>query len=101
MNTYVFFRRSGWSSRDELEKAASVSARVGREMSNRVRWIRSYVTREQNNRLGTVCIYQATDAAAIHDHARRASMPCDTIVPVGDVVVINSDPLFVSSEPGQ
>jgi hypothetical protein len=101
MNTYVIFRRSGWSSRAELEKAAGVSAQVGQEMSDRVRWIRSYVTRETNNRLGTVCIYQAKDPADIHDHASRANLPCDTIVPVGDTVVINADPLVFSTEPGQ
>jgi hypothetical protein len=101
MNTYVIFRRSGWASQTELEKAAGVSARVGQEMTDRVRWIRSYVTREANNRLGTVCIYQAKDPADIRDHAKRANLPCDTIVPVGDTVVINADPLTASSEPGQ
>ena len=93
MNTYVIFRRSGWPSQAELEKSAGVSARVGQEMSDRVRWIRSYVTQEPNNRLGTVCIYQATDPAAILNHAQRANLPCDTVVPVGDLVVINADPL--------
>lgn len=93
MNTYVILRRSGWASRDELEKAAGRSARVGQaEMSDRVRWIRSYVTEENGNRLGTVCVYQATDPAAIREHAKRANLPCDTIVPIADLVVINEDP---------
>jgi hypothetical protein len=94
MNTYIIFRRSGWSSRAELENAASVSARVGQEMQEHVRWIRSYVTREPGNRLGTICIYQATNPAVIHEHAQRANLPCDTVVPVGDLVVINADPLL-------
>lgn len=94
MNTYVILRRSGWNSRADLEKAAGRSARVGQaEMPDRVRWIRSYVTDEPNGRVGTVCIYQATDEAAIREHARRADLPCDSIVPVADVVVINEDPL--------
>jgi hypothetical protein len=101
MNTYVILRRSGWSSRAELEQAAGVSAQVGQTMSDRIRWIRSYVTREANNRLGTVCIYQAKDPADIRDHASRANLPCDAIVPVGDTLVINSDPLMFSTEPGQ
>ena len=101
MNTYIILRRSGWSSLAELEKAGGVSARVGQEMSDRVRWIRSYVTREANNRLGTVCIYQAKDPADIRDHAKRANLPCDTIVPVGDTLVINADPLVPSGEPAQ
>jgi hypothetical protein len=101
MNTYVVLRRSGWPSRAELEVAAEVSARVGQEMSDRIRWIRSYVTREANNRLGTVCVYQARDPADIREHARRANLPCDAIVPVGDSVIVNADPLLLSTEPGQ
>ena len=93
MNTYVIHRRSGWSSRAELEKAAGRSARVGQaEMSDRVRWIRSYVTEEADQRLGTVCVYQAVDPEAIREHARRANLPCDSIVPVAETVIINSDP---------
>ena len=96
MNTYVIIRRTGWASRSDLEIAARVSARVGLEMRDRVRWIRSYVTREANNRLGTVCIYQAKDPADIRDHAKRANLPCDAIVSVGDTLVINADPLAVA-----
>ena len=93
MNTYVILRRSGWASSDELEKAAGRSARVGQaEMSERVRWIRSYVTQEPENRLGTICVYQATDPATLREHARRANIPCDVVVPVGDLIVINEDP---------
>lgn len=93
MNTYVIHRRSGWASRDELEKAAGRSARVGQaEMPDRVRWIRSYVTQEPDQRLGTVCVYQATDPAAIREHAKRAGLPCDSIVPIAETVVINEDP---------
>jgi hypothetical protein len=101
MNTYVIIRRSGWSSSAELEKSAGVSARVGQEMAGRVRWIRSYVTQEPDHRLGTVCVYQATDPAAVREHAKRASLPCDTVIPVGDLVVVNADPLRPSREPGQ
>jgi hypothetical protein len=97
MNTYVILRRSGWSSREELEKAAGRSARVGQaEMPDRVRWIRSYITEEPDNRVGTVCVYQATDPAAIREHARRANIPCDVITPVADLVVVNGDPRRVA-----
>ncbi|HEY0946069.1 MAG TPA: DUF4242 domain-containing protein [Opitutaceae bacterium] len=93
MNTYVIFRRSGWSSRSELEKAAGRSAQVAQhEMPEQVRWIRSYVTEEVGGRVGTVCVYQATDVGAIAEHARRAGLPCDLVVPVADTVVINEDP---------
>jgi hypothetical protein len=94
MNTYVILRRSGWASRDALERAASRSSRVGQqEMSHCIRWIRSYVTNEPGDRLGTVCIYEATDEAAVREHARRAALPCDVIIPVSHLVVVNDDAL--------
>ena len=44
MKTYVILRRSGWRSPEELQKAAERSAAVGdNEMSDDIRWIRSYV----------------------------------------------------------
>ena len=73
MKTFAIRRRSNWKDSAELGIVAGVSARVGNEeMPDRVRWIRSYVVREADGRLGTVCIYQATDEAAILEHARRA-----------------------------
>jgi hypothetical protein len=62
-------------------------------MPDRVRWIRSYVVREDDGRLGTVCIYQGTDEAAIREHAHRAGMSADEIVPIGDTVVVRDDPV--------
>jgi hypothetical protein len=62
-------------------------------MPDKVRWIRSYVVREDDGRLGTVCIYQGTDEAAIREHARRAGMSADEIVLVEDTVVVRDDPV--------
>lgn len=94
MNTYVILRRRGWTTAQDLEKAAGVSSRVGtQEMPDRVLWLRSYVTRETDGSLGTVCVYQATDDASAREHARRAGLPCDEIFPVVDTVVIHDDPL--------
>jgi hypothetical protein len=44
MDTYVILRRGGWKSGEELEEAAKRSSDVGdNEMSDDIRWIRSYV----------------------------------------------------------
>lgn len=61
-------------------------------MPDRVRWIRSYVVEEPDGRVGTVCIYQASDVASIREHARRAAIAADEIVPVLDTVVVRQDP---------
>ena len=97
MNTYVVRRRSGWATVKELETAASCSARVGvQEMPDRVRWIRSYVLREDDGRLGTVCIYQATDPDAIREHARRAGLPVDEVTLTVRTAVLQEDPQEVA-----
>ncbi len=62
-------------------------------MPDQVRWIRSYVVKEEDGRLGTVCIYQATSPEAIHEHAGRTGLPVDEIVPVERTVVVRDDPL--------
>jgi len=93
MKTYAIRRRRNWIDVRALEAAASCSARIGNEeMADRVRWIRSYVVREDDGKLGTVCIYQAVDPEAIREHARRVGMSADEIVPVERTVVVRDDP---------
>jgi hypothetical protein len=93
VNTYVILRRSGWRSPEDLEVAAGRSAKVGdEEMSDQVRWIRSYVLEEGGGTVGTVCIYQATSPEAIREHAKRAVLPVDEIIPVADTVLVRPDP---------
>jgi len=94
MQTYVILRRSGWSSGDDLQEAAGRSKRVAdEEMSDDVRWIRSYVLEEGGGSLGTVCIYEASSPEAIRKHASRADLPVDEIIPIVDTVVIRPDPV--------
>ena len=93
MNTYVIRRRSNWSDAHELEVTAARSAKVGNgEMSDKVRWIRSYVVNEADGRLGTVCIYQGIDENAIREHAKRAGMSADEITPIETTVIVRDDP---------
>ena len=92
MKTYVILRRSGWRSPEELEAAAARSSQVGdEEMSDDIRWIRSYVLAESEG-LGTVCIYQASSPEKIREHASRADLPYDEIVEVADTVIVRPDP---------
>jgi hypothetical protein len=93
MQTYVILRRNGWRSGEELEKAAAKSSEVGdQEMSDDIRWIRSYVLSEEAGGLGTVCVYQASSPEAIRDHASRAGLPADEIIEVADTVLVRPDP---------
>lgn len=94
MNTYIIRRRNAWKNAQELEATAALSLRIGNDqMSDQIRWIRSYVVQEADGTLGTVCVYQATNADAIREHARRVGMPADEITGVADTVIIRKDPV--------
>src|SRR3954462_14979849 len=93
MKTYVILRRGGWRSGKEPQAAAARSSDVGdNEMSDDIRWIRSYVLAEEEGGLGTVCIYQASSPEKIREHAQRAGLPADEIVEVADTVIVRADP---------
>ena len=100
MQTYVILRRSGWTSGAELEEAAGRSKQVGdEEMSDNIRWIRSYVVQESDGTLGTFCIYEASSEDKVREHAGEVGMPADDIVPIAETVVVRPDP--VTSSPGR
>jgi hypothetical protein len=92
VNTYVILRRSAWKSPEDLQEAAERSTRAGEEMSDDIRWIRSYVLQEDGGSVGTVCIYQATSEEAIRSHGDLAQLAVDEVIPVADTVVVRPDP---------
>ncbi|MEO6497324.1 MAG: DUF4242 domain-containing protein [Solirubrobacteraceae bacterium] len=93
MKTYVILRRNGFRSGPDLEEAAGRSKSVGDdEMSDDIKWIRSYVLGEESGSLGTVCIYQASSPEKIREHAERAGLPVDEIIEVADTVIVREDP---------
>jgi hypothetical protein len=92
MQTFVILRRNGWRTGGDLEQAAARSTAEGDQMPDDVRWIRSYVLAEDDGTVGTVCIYQASSPDAIRDHASRADLPVDEIIPVADTVKVRPDP---------
>lgn len=92
MQLYAILRRSGWRSPEDLQEAAARSAQAGEEMSEDIRWIRSYVLAEGGSTVGTVCIYEASSPEAIRDHAGRADLPVDEIIPIVDTVIVRPDP---------
>lgn len=94
MELYVIRRPSAWADGKELEAAGAKSARIGNdEMSDRVRWIRSYAVSEPDGRIGTFCIYEARDPESIREHARRVGMPGDDIHKVVTTVIVRDDPV--------
>ena len=93
MELFAIRRRSNWSGPDELQASAARSREVGeQEMPDRVRWIRTYAVAEDDDALGTICIYEAADEAAAREHAERAGMSADEVLPVVDTVIVRPDP---------
>lgn len=93
MDTFMIRRREAWKTPAELEAAAARSTSVAEEQfPGRISWIRSYVVEEAGGGLGTICIYQASDAAAVRDHAGAVGMPADEVLAVADTVIVRPDP---------
>ena len=95
MKTYVILRRNGWTTPEESQAAAARSSAEGDQMSDDIRWIRSYVLAEADGSIGTVCIYQATSEQALRDHSTLADIHLDEIVEVADTVVVRPDPTLI------
>jgi hypothetical protein len=93
MQLYAILRRNGWRTGADLEAAAARSTATGEEMPDDVRWIRSYVLAESDGSVGTVCIYEASSPEAIREHAGKADLPVDEIIPVADTVIVRPDPV--------
>jgi hypothetical protein len=93
MQLYGILRRDGWKTGADLEAAAARSTKVGdEEMSSDIRWIRSYVLDEGDGAVGTFCVYEASSPEAIREHASRADLPVDEIIPLIDTVIVRPDP---------
>jgi hypothetical protein len=93
MKTFVIRREQAWQNPGELEAAAARSKEVAAsDFPDDIAWIRSYVIAEPGGTLGTVCIYQATDAEKVREHAGRVGMPADEVLECVDTVVVRPDP---------
>jgi hypothetical protein len=96
MELYGILRRNGWATLEDLEVAGKKSAEVGDQDGSGVRWIRSYALREESGEIGTFCVYEGDDPAAIKKHAEDAGLPCDEVIPIATTVVIRPDPASVA-----
>jgi hypothetical protein len=98
LDLYVIRRKKAWQTPQSLQEAAARSKHVGDDlMSDDIRWIRSYVVKEHDGSLGTVCIYQASSPEKIREHAQRAGIPADDVYPVLDTVFVRPDPQPVAA----
>jgi hypothetical protein len=98
MHLYMIRRQTAWASPAELEAAAKRSTEVAEsDFPDSIRWIRSYVVDEGDSRLGTVCIYEASDPDAVREHAGKVGMPADEVLSIVDTVVVRPDPVAATA----
>lgn len=88
MPRYIIERTVGSFTKDEMEASAKKSKDVADDMPGVV-WIRSYVSDAEGK---IYCEYDAPDAEAVREHARRAGLPVDKI---SEVSLEISPDLFV------
>jgi hypothetical protein len=93
MKLYAIRRRDFWGTPEQLQATAAKSAQVGEEMADDVRWIRSYVVREESGKLGTICLYEGTSPEKVREQAERTGMPADEVSLVADTVIVRPDPV--------
>jgi hypothetical protein len=75
MPRYIIERQVGSLTRDQLRTAGLKSNSVLAEMDGVV-WIKSYVSDAEGK---IYCEYEAPNAEAVLEHARRAGLPADKI----------------------
>lgn len=92
MDLYIIRRRGIWADEKEIEATNEKSLQVGKDLADRLRWIRSYAVTEEDGRIGSICIYEARDPDAIREHGRRIGAPSDEFQVVRGAVVKQPDP---------
>ena len=81
MPVYMIERNFAEKLEVTLEGAAEIN-QINDEES--VRWLISFLSVDKKK---TFCLYEATSAEAIREAARRAGIPADTIIEVGEEII--------------
>lgn len=65
----------------ELHDISKKSNDVLSELGDSVEWVQSYVTDDK-----LYCIYDASEAGLIAEHAKLGGFPCDSVRPVSGII---------------
>jgi hypothetical protein len=97
MALYLVPRTRAWETDEELAAMVDCLPAVNDTMSEDIRWIRSYVVREDDGTFSAYCVYDATSPEALLRHADALRLTTDAIKPVVSTIVAAPDPEPVSS----
>jgi len=65
----------------DLKGASQTSCSVLRELGPEIQWVHSYVTDDK-----IYCIYNAPDAEAVREHARKGGFPANVVSRVRTII---------------
>ena len=92
VNLYAIIRRDARATGTDLEAAGGRSSDVGdNQMSDDIRWTRSYVL-GGGERLAGKRLHLPGVEPRGDPHAQRADLPVTEIIPISDTVVVRPDP---------
>lgn len=92
METYLVPRTRAWLSEEEVAAALDCLPAVNETLRGHVRWIRSYIVRDDDGTFTGYCVYEASSAEALRRHGEAMGLPTDAIKPVAVTVVAAPDP---------
>ncbi len=92
MQLYLVSRRRAWHTAEELDASVGCAPSVIDLFAPDIRWIRSYVVREDDGTLSGFCLYQATGPDVIRAYSEAIDLPADAILPVTGSMVLAPDP---------
>jgi hypothetical protein len=72
---------AGALSATDLTNIAKKSCAVLRELGADIQWVQSYVTEDK-----VTCVYIASDAEIIREHARRGGFPADRVLEIATTI---------------
>ena len=84
MPKYVIERNipgAGKLSAAELQAISQKSCGVLSQMGPKIQWVHSYVTDDK-----IYCIYNATDEAAVREHAKQGGFPANSVARVAAII---------------
>jgi hypothetical protein len=92
MPLYIVPRTRAWLTEEELAADMDCLPAVGAALPGGVRWIRSYIAREDDGALSAYCIYEADDREALMRHGEAMRLPTDAVKPVAATILAQPDP---------
>lgn len=92
MPLYVVPRTRVWLTEEELAAAVDCMPAVDAALGSEVRWVRSYVVREEDGTLSAYCVYEASGPEALARHSEALRLPSDAVKPVAVTLVAAPDP---------